>query len=623
MPVEAALRVSGDRVGLVLGVWDRARPLVIDPVVSYATYIGGPGEDLATAVAVDRDGNAYITGTTDADTFVTKLSADGRTILYQTLLLSDSSLGTSISAAAITVDATGSAYVAGGVIADEFSGSRFPVTANALQSRYGGNCVGSDQSRGDAFVAKLAPDGDARIRLVPRRAMRRQRHWHRTRWRGAFVAGYTDEPTSFPTRGTQYATPGRGNRFAFVAKMAANFSSYIYSTLLGGTATASRFPATQMAGALAVDAAGNAHIAGDTDAVDFPTTAGAFRRAPVAAADMFVTKLSPDGASLLFSTYLAGKGVPHSMALDPAGDVYVGGSAGLIPAFAGGGLRLGGTTFRGFAGKVSADGRRLLYLALLGGDQPTSTNALAVDSGGQAYVAGDTSASDFPVIDSPQTCQYTTGGSRTTEAYVAKLSADGSWLHYVACLGGSADDTATGLAVDDTGAAFVVGFTRSFDFPTRNAAVPIMPSGPGNVLDGFAAKLTPATATTNPTPTLGVFITAPTEGNTLRGTAWVDVWVSGASGGTNTFTLLVGDQTVAVQTITGIHATIPWDTRWTTDGHPMLTARVRDAAGNHGTAKRAFTIDNGPAPGPVPPPTLLPRRHSVSEGRRPDRPGHA
>ena len=272
VPVEAALRVSGDRVGFVLGVWDRARPLVIDPVVSYATYIGGAGgrpchgrgsRPRRECVHHRHDGCRHLRH---------EAVADGRTILYQTLLLSDSSLGTSISAAAITVDATGSAYVAGGVIADEFSGSRFPVTANALQSlRRQLRWVRPVPGR---RVCRQARAGwDARIRLVPRRAMRRQRHWHRTRWRGAFVAGYTDEPTSFPTRGTQYATPGRGNPFAFVAKMAANFSSYIYSTLLRGTATASRFPATQMAGALAVDAAGNAHIAGDTDAVDFPTTA--------------------------------------------------------------------------------------------------------------------------------------------------------------------------------------------------------------------------------------------------------------------------------------------------------------------------------------------------------------
>ena len=606
--VDAALRVDGDRVGFVLGAWDQTRPLVIDPVVSYATYIGGAVADSAEAVAIDRDGNAYIIGTTGAftpqDTFVTKLSADGRTILYQTSLVGD----TSIAAAAIAVDAAGSAYLAGSVIADESSGSSFPITANALQSRYGGNCGGSSSpGPGDAFVAKLAPDGtlayasflggqcaDAATGIAVDGAG------------NVFVAGYTDEPTSFPTHGAQYATPGRGSRLAFVAKMPADFSSYVYSTLLGGTATAAGASATQTAGALAVDAAGNAYIAGDTNAVDFPTTPGAFRRAPVAAPDMFVTKLAPDGARLLFSTYLGGSGVPNSMALDPAGNVYVGGSAGLSGPFAGGGLRLGGTTNRGFASKVSADGRRLLYLALLGGDQPTSTNALAVDSGGQAYVAGDTFASDFPVIDSPQTCQYTTGVSRTREAYVAKLSTDGSWLHYAACLGGSADESAMGLAVDGAGAAYVVGSTRSFDFPTRNAAIPTRPAGSENSLDGFAAKLGPATAATTPTPTLGVFITSPTGGATLKGTAWVDIWVSGVSGGASTFTLLVGDQTVATQTITGVHATIPWETQWTADGPITLTARVRDAAGNHGTVTRAFTLANGPAPGPVPPPALQP-----------------
>ena len=605
--VDAALRVDGDRVGFVLGAWDQTRPLVIDPVVSYATYIGGAVADSAEAVAIDHNGNAYIIGTTGAftpqDTFVTKLSADGRTILYQTSLV-DESIFAGIAATAIAVDAAGSAYLAGSVITNE--PSLFPVTGNALQPRYGGNCK-DPSARGDAFVAKLAPDGTlAYASFLGGRCADAATSIAVDGAGNVFVAGYTDEPTSFPTHGAQYATPGRGSRLAFVAKMPADFSSYVYSTLLGGTATAAGASATQTAGALAVDAAGNAYIAGDTNAVDFPTTPGAFRRAPVAAPDMFVTKLAPDGARLLFSTYLGGSGVPNSMALDPAGNVYVGGSAGLSGPFAGGGLRLGGTTNRGFASKVSADGRRLLYLALLGGDQPTSTNALAVDSGGQAYVAGDTFASDFPVIDSPQTCQYTTGVSRTREAYVAKLSTDGSWLHYSACLGGSADDIAMGLAVDGAGAAYVVGSTRSFDFPTRNAAIPTRPAGSENSLDGFAAKLGPATAATTPTPTLGVFITSPTGGATLKGTAWVDIWVSGVSGGASTFTLLVGDQTVATQTITGVHATIPWETQWTADGPITLTARVRDAAGNHGTVTRAFTLANGPAPGPVPPPALQP-----------------
>jgi Bacterial Ig domain/Beta-propeller repeat len=605
--VEAALDLRGDRIGFTLGAWDRTRPLVIDPVVSYATYIGGAVADSAVAVAVDGTGHAYIAGVTGAfasfhDSFVTKLSPDGRTIVYQTSLLGDSNV-----AAAIAVDATGQAYVAGTVIADQLTGTRFPVTANALQPRYAGSCDGfGELSRGDAFVVRLAADGTLNYSSFLGGVCADEANGIGVDAAGnVYVAGYTDEPTSFPTRGTLHATPGRGGRFAFVTRMTADFGGYTYSTLLGGTRGSSGAPALQVGTAMAVDAGGNVYVTGTTDAMDFPTTAGAFRRAATGGADMFVSKLAPDGR-LLFATYVGNAGTPFGLALDPAGNSYVGGSVGTGGTFPAGGLRMGTNAARAFVAKVSADGSRLLYGTLLGGDRPTRGFAVSVDDAGQAYLAGDTFATNFPAIDSPQPCHVLTNNLQVTEAWVAKLSTDGSWLHYAACLGGANDDSAAGLAVDDTGAAYVVGSTRSFDFPTRNAAIPTRPSGSENFFDGFAAKLEPFTAPTNPTPTLGVAITGPAAGATLRGTAWVDVWVSGAAAGASTFTLLVGDQTVAVDVITGVHATIPWDTRWTADGPRTLTARVRDSAGHQGSVTRAFTLANGPAPGPVAPPPLPP-----------------
>ncbi|HEV8584180.1 MAG TPA: Ig-like domain-containing protein [Methylomirabilota bacterium] len=608
VPVEARFQLAGDRVTFVVGDYDRALPLVIDPVVTYATYIGGSIADWASAVAVDAAGNAYIAGSTGAyqqhDSFVTKLSADGRTILYQTSLLGGSNV-----IAGIAIDAGGNAYVAGSVVNGLLSPRPFPVTANALQPTYGGECE-SFSSDGDGFVAKLAADGtlayssflggkcgDAATGIALDGAG------------NVYVAGYTEHAASFPTAGAQFADPGRGGAWAFVAKMPPDFSTYTYSTLLGGTGSATAgFPGSSYAAAIAVDSAGAAYVTGVTDSVDFPTTEGAIQRRLAGYDDAFVAKLAPDGSRLIYSTYLGSATAyddPFSIAVDAAGNAYVGGSTSGT-GFPGAGLRIGSTsTTRLYVAKISPDGVRLLYGALIGASAATLGGALAIDAAGHAYLAGTTYAPDFPAIASPQACATSTGGSNQ-DAFVLKLSPDASWLHYSACVGGTGTDGANGLAVDGAGAAYVVGATNSFDFPTKNAAIPARPTGSENYNDGFAAKLAPFSAATNATPTLQAAITGPTAGTTLRDTAWVDVWVEGATGSATTFTLLVGDQTVGAQTISGIHATIPWDTRLTPDGTVTLTARVRDAAGNHGSVTRSFVVSNGARPGPAAAPALSP-----------------
>ena len=607
--VDAAFRLADGRVSFAVGAYDRERPLVIDPVVSYATYIGGSVADWASAVAIDAAGNAYIAGSTGAyqqhDSFVTKLSADGRTILYQTSIVGGSNV-----IAGIAVDGAGNAYVAGSILNGLLSPRPFPVTVNALQPTYGGECE-NFSSDGDGFVAKLAVDGtltyssflggkcgDAATGIAVDASG------------NVYVAGYTEHAASFPTAGTQFADPGRGNSWAFVTKMPADFSTYTYSTLLGGTgSTTAGDPGSQSATAIAVDASGAAYVTGVTDSVDFPTTEGALQRRLAGYDDVFVAKLAPDGSRLIYSTYLGSATANDdsmSIAVDAAGNAYVSGTT-TGTGFPGAGLRIGSTTtYRPYVAKVSPDGSRLLYAALIGASTATYGGAVAVDGGGQAYLAGTTYAPDFPAIDSPQPCATSNGVSANQDAFVLKLSQDAAWLHYSACLGGTGNDGANGVAVDAAGAAYVVGSTGSYDFPTKNAAIPARPTGSENYDDGFAAKLGPFTAVTNPTPTLGVAITGPTTGATLRDTAWVDVWVDGATGSSNTFTLVVDGQTVGTQAISGAHATIPWDTRLTPDGTVTLAARVRDAAGNNGSTTRSFVVSNGPRPGPAGAPPLLP-----------------
>jgi hypothetical protein len=614
VPVEARFRLDGERVGFVLGAWDRARPLVIDPVVTYATYIGGSIADFASVVALDAAGNAYIGGSTGAhaqhDSFVTKLSADGRTVLYQTALVGGSNV-----IAGIAVDGGGNAYVAGSMRAGTLFPRPFPVTADALQPTYGGECE-SFTLDGDGFVARLAADGtlayasflggkcgDAATGIALDPAG------------NVLVSGYTEHAETFPTAGTQFADPARGAVWAFVLKMPPDFSTYTYATLLGGTGTRTPgIPGSQWATAIAVDGTGAVYVAGVTDSADFPTTPGALQRRLAGNDDVFVVKLAPDGARLIYATYLGSPTAADDatgIAVDAAGNAYVAGST--AGAFPGGGLRRGPTaTQRPFMAKIAPDGGRLLYGAVIGGSSITFAGPVAVDGTGHAYLAGTTYATDFPAVDSPRPCGSGSSTSQTSDAFVVKLSADGSWLHYSACVGGTAYEEGSGLALDGAGAAYLVGSTNSADFPTRDAAIPSRPGGADNYRDGFAVRLAPFTAATSPTATLGVAVTGPAAGVTLRDTAWVDVWVDGATGSANTFTLVVGDQTVAAQTIAGRHATIPWDTRLTPDGTVTLTARVRDAAGNHGSTTRRFVLSNGPRAGSEAAPALSPLRLSMT-----------
>src|SRR3989454_8208235 len=257
-----------------------------------------------------------------------------------------------------------------------------------------------------------------------------------------------------------------------------------YSTYLGGSGSESGF-------AIAVDAAGSAYVTGWTESADFPT-ANPMQPQPRGGGDAFVAKLRPDGSNLLYSTYLGGSGYDSgsSIAVDADGDAYVAGATGstdfptvnpLQPAF-------GGGNSDAFVAKLSPAGSDLLSSTYLGGSGTEGGGGLPVDAMGQAYLAGSTSSADFPTVNP---MQPTRGGpSDLFDAYVAKLDPSGAALVYSTYLGGSADDGASGIAVDTVGDAFVLGATGSTDFPTLNA---LQPARAGRN-DAFVASFDPTGA---------------------------------------------------------------------------------------------------------------------------------
>ncbi len=477
-------------VGFIVGHHDTHAPLVIDPVLSYATYLGGgAGSDSAgNAVAVDNAGDAYVTGYTGStsfptttgaysttssgatDAFVTKLNPKG-TILYSTYLGgNDTSAG-----AGVAVDSAGNTYVAGTTSATDF-----PTTTGAYSSTAAGSS--------DAFVTELNASGVAPVysTLLGGNDVDSATAIALAGPGKVYVTGSTSS-ADFPTT-SSYRTAGNGGA-VFVTGLntaATGKNSLGYSTLLGGNGF-------DTGAGIAVNSAGDAYVTGSTTSSNFPFTTGAYATTTGGGSDAFVTELDATGV-ISYSTYLGGGGDDHgqAIAIDSAGDAYVTGSTGstdfpqvnplTAPGGSCGGASGGSGDVNAFVTELNPTGAALVYSTYLGGSGTDAGYGLAIDGANDAYVTGSTTSANFPTT----TDAYATTNSGGADAFVAKLGAAGRGLLYSTYLGGGSDDTGYGIAANSTG-AYVTGQTYSSNFPTTAGAADGANSGSSSA---FVARIT-------------------------------------------------------------------------------------------------------------------------------------
>lgn len=287
-----------------------------------------------------------------------------------------------------------------------------------------------------------------------------------------YIAGSTNLAELPIVSGYQTALAGTSD--AYVVKLDPTGTKALYATYLGGR------PASTWAGLIAVDGAGNAYISGYTNASSFPLTTGAYR---TTAANYFVTKFNAAGNALAYSTYFSANEI-NAIAVDGNGSAYLA-AGGVITTTANAFQRSASGTSPPFIVKFNAAGTALSYATYLGNGGSDMARALAVDSAGNAYIAGKTKSATFPTKNAIQPAL-----SGVSDAFVTKLNPTGTALVYSTFLGGLEDDSANGIAVHSSGEAVVVGQTGSGDFPVTAGAFQTRKGYVGMaVTNGFVTKL--------------------------------------------------------------------------------------------------------------------------------------
>ena len=488
--VDAAYVLAASRqLTFSVGAYDRSRPLILDPVVSWGTYMGGSDSDLAQAVAIDGSGNVYITGQTQSTDFplklvppdpnpipaghyvlfVAKLNAAGSALMYSTYY--DEGSGAYQIGKGIKVDAAGNAYVTG----QYGPGSRALVLRldASGNSKYGVSLGSGGDNRGNG----IAIDGAG----------------------NAYVTGLASSSGFLITAGAYQATSGGGGD-AFIAKLntngASDATSVVYSTYLGGASD-------DEGNAIAIDGSGNAYVTGQTIG-SFPVTAGAFQSTVGGGlGDVFLSKLSANGQTLLYSTLFGGSyfEAGYAIAVDAFRYAYVAGYAesselpttpgayqttwtfGDCRVLVGDPPKPCGDAFVAKFNPSASGASSLVYSTYLGSTGRDIARALAVDGAGMVYVAGSVTGAPYtPPGPFPTVNPIAGFNSTNSTGFIARLNGTGSALLFSTYY----TDPPLGLVLDGSGNLFIAGDTYSTTGIATTGAYQTTNHG---VDDAFIAKL--------------------------------------------------------------------------------------------------------------------------------------
>ena len=506
------------QVAIRLGQYDKARAVVIDPVLTYSSRLGGTNSDIGSAIAVDAGGNVYVMGTTSSFdfpvvnqisgacnagcvssftvAFITKINALGNAIVYSSRVggsTFDEGFG-------VSVDSAGNAYLAGLTQSADFP------RLNQIAGACAGTC-GTGTGQYDAFVTKINPAGNA---LVYSSLIGGSNNDFASAIAvdgsgNAYLTGTsnsTDFPQINPIPGACVGTCGTGSfpTDAFAVEVNAAGNALVYSSNLAGSAF------TQGRG-IAVDGMGNAYVTGLTQSADFPRVNQIVAACPGtcgtgANTDGFVTKINARGISLGYSSVFGGSGsdTGSAIAVNNSGNAYLTGSTGSadfpqvnpINRACTHGCGVGGGD--AFVTKINSAGTAIVYSSPVGGEGDDEGEGIAVDSLGNAYLTGFTHSTNFPSVHPIRSaCVGTCSKKLAANVFAVEVNAAGAALVYSTVIGGSDTDEGFAITVDASGNAYLTGSTGSLDFPTVNQ-IPgacLGSCGTTSNQDAFVLKIAP------------------------------------------------------------------------------------------------------------------------------------
>jgi uncharacterized protein (TIGR03437 family) len=455
-------RIQGKTVTFAVAAYDRRRALIIDPVLSWSTFVGYPGSPGGSAgegVASDAAGNVYAIGSTvsttgDADILISKFNSAGTNIFASHFGTANNDYGH-----ALAVDPSGNIYFAGETTDSRTFGAallgKLDTGGNMLFYHWPNQYALSGYGQDAAYAVALDASNNF------------------------YVAGGTTS-SYFPVSTTTAQPKLGGGWDGFVMKWSSTGTA-LYSTFLGG-------PGSDVIWGIAVDSAGNAYVTGGTTSLTFPVTSGAFQahnnNNAGSAGTAFVTKLSPT-LTMVYSTYLGGKGTEtgYGIAVDASGAAYVAGETSSTDFPTLGALqgRYGGGAGDLFLTKLNGNGQTLAYSTFLGGSGEDAGSGVAVDASGNAYVTGGTASTDFPLLNAFQTSNQGVGN-----AIVAAVDSTGGTLLFSSYLGGngspgSGGDYGNAVSASCSAGLMVTGATASANFPvTSGASLGTYPGGSSN-----------------------------------------------------------------------------------------------------------------------------------------------